>query len=168
MAVIPYPEGLSLIRVRGLLAGLTEPRSAKYRVRSQRKVGYVGTPWMMDNLTQWYWLKQGVMDFQIPHSDAPGLTGDNGALLDAPLGYSIELLPTATGRIEVPVWQPLMRSLGAEVNFASLANLGGWPETVVVIPPIDPGTGGDEDLELIEIPPGSGSWGLPPVNTGGV
>lgn len=146
MAVtIDFPLGMSTVLVTGSLSSLGKSRSGSIRVYAERKFGYAGTDWVMDEVSAPVRLENGRFAVRIPHSNQFGLIGDNGAGVTN-IGYKIVFQPDQSGPAEVKAWTLLPTSLGAgPIPFSTLGNLGGWPNALTA-PPIvvtPPPTGGE-------------------------
>ncbi len=156
MAVtIAFPSGMSTVVVTGTLSSLGKSRAGEVRVYAERKFGYIGTDWVMDEVSAPVRLENGKFALEIPHSNQFGLIGDNGAAVSN-IGYKIVFQPDQSGPAEVKAWTLLPVSLGAgPVPFSTLGNLGGWPNATTVGPPIvvTPPTGTDTS-RLVQVSPG--------------
>lgn len=149
-----FPPGMSTITVTGYLSGANgKPKSGTIRVRAERKVFYLDTGWTMDEVTNWEPTRQGMFSITVPHSDQPGLIGDDGAAITN-LGYKIEFRPQQSAFVQTKLWRPLPMSLGPTITLSDPAlqpiDLGGWPhQTVIVNPP--PTGGGETTYEAVVI-----------------
>jgi hypothetical protein len=155
MAVVDFPAGMTTVTVTGTLSSLGRARTGTVRVFAERKFGYIGTDWMMDEVSPPIRLENGRFALRIPHSNQPGLIGDNGAAVTN-IAYKIVFQPDQSGPAETKAWTLLPVSLGpGPVPFSTLADLNGWPNAVIVtLPPSEPGEPGIE-AQLVETYPGS-------------
>jgi hypothetical protein len=155
VTIIPFPPGMTTVTVTGTLSSLGRARTGTIRVFAERKFGYAGTDWIFDEVSPPIRLVNGKFAVPIPHSNQPGLIGDNGAAVTN-IGYQIKLQPDQSGEARTLVWTLLPTSLGAgPVAFSTLANLNGWPNALIVTTPTDPVDPQNPETQMVETFPGS-------------
>jgi hypothetical protein len=157
VALVVYPPGMSRIILSATLSSAGRPRTGRYRVEVERQFGYIGTGWYMTRFSEWFRLIEGRLELDLPHSDQPGLIGDNGAALTKPVAYKIQVKPNGSDPIVTEAWNTLPMALGAAATLDVMKpNLGGWPNSIVVTtpPPTDPTVPGTPD-QYVETYPGS-------------
>lgn len=162
MAVIPFPAGMTTVTVTGTLSSLGKSRSGSVRVYAERKFGYTGTDWIMDEVSEPVPLVRGKFAVTVPHSPQFGLIGDNGAPLTVGIGYKIVFQPEQSVAAEVLAWTLLPQTVGTAipgqggnttVAFSKLANLGGWPNALTTGPIVTPPPT-DTSGSLVQVSPG--------------
>lgn len=166
MAVtIEFPPGMTTVTVTGTLSSLGKSRAGSVRVYAERKFGYAGTDWIMDEVSAPVRLVNGKFAIEVPHSNQPGLIGDDGAPVTN-IGYKIVFQPDQSVAAAPPplVWNLLPTTLGTPipgrpgdttVPFSKISNLGGWPNSVIVTTPTTPVDPTNPQTQLVETYPGS-------------
>lgn len=161
-----YPPGLELVPCFLRLGGPGgDIQSGEARVETERKVAHSG--WVMTRFSKphEHRFSGGLLELELPYSDASGLLADNGApLAPALLGYRLDIVPlndTSFGW-ENQGWFTLPKSLGAgPIDLSTRLHLGGWPNQTVTI--VAPGGGGGSWVPATVAGSTTGAWRWQPA-----
>lgn len=150
-----YPLGLQTFNLKiALIAPNGRNEQGDVQVIAERVFGYTGTEYIFQRPTNWLGLRSGKITIPLPYSDQPGLTGDGGLPLDAPVAYQVRFRPLRDVEIQTLKTFTVSQTQGGTVNFAALADLGGWPHAPIVVAGPAPDTGGIDVVLVPDTDPG--------------
>lgn len=131
-----FPPGMTTCKVSIHISGPTgRYASGHIRVLAERKFGYAGSPWVMQEVSPWTPTKLGDAMVEMPHTNQANLIGDNGVTLTTEPAYQIVFRPLNSSVIQTQKWIHLPTSFGAAKNLSEIADLGGWPNATIIFTP---------------------------------